>query len=75
MMTDDPLYLYAVPLFYSVASPPARAEGRGRSDLYSWSITSIPDYTLGEIPVPGVGGGGTDNTYSATPFCLFNHDG
>jgi hypothetical protein len=55
MMTDDPPYLYAVPLFYSVTTPLARTAGEGRSDLYSWSITSIPDYTLGEIPAPGVG--------------------
>jgi len=25
------------------------------SDLYSWSISSIPDYTSGEIPAPGLG--------------------
>lgn len=54
-MTDDPPYLYAVPLFYSVTTPLARVEEGGRSDLYSWSITSIADYTLGESPAPGLG--------------------
>jgi hypothetical protein len=40
------------------------------SDLYSWFITSIPDYILGEIPAPGRGGGGADNALQYRPFLL-----